>query len=185
MLIAIAIYKLDKEHTFQKVKLAQREKGLFNYDPLNFAENNIIAKLDSSMILNKIYSFQLNNEYYYVKPHADHSILTLMLSKKKLERAELNHLFNNIKIVYEKPAIQTTLDDIVTNPLGYIGKDILITEIQGQLDEVKAIAIDSINTLLARGETLDEIEQKTQQFVADSAIFVDRTKKLNSCCNLF
>ena len=54
-----------------------------------------------------------------------------------------------------------------------------------ELDETKLILLDSLDKLLERGESLDELVDKAKNLSATSALFKKKATDLNSCCILF
>lgn len=57
--------------------------------------------------------------------------------------------------------------------------------IKNELDESKIILINSINALLDRGDTLNDLMDKTENLSNESFIFKKKADDLNSCCNIF
>ena len=185
MLIAITIYQMNPTTgLFQKIKSTQSRQGFFYENPLEYVEANYLPHLSSSSLKQTIYSFEQDKYYYYIKALSEKPVIAVMMSKKMLDNSELMYLFSNIKTIYTKPTINHSLNDIVMNPFGYTGKDILISEASTRLAETKDIAIESINTLLSRNELLEDLQSKTDQFVIDTGDFRDEAKKLRRCCSI-
>jgi synaptobrevin family protein YKT6 len=59
-----------------------------------------------------------------------------------------------------------------------------IMSIQKDLDETKEILNASIDSVLKRGEALDSLIQRSEDLSANSKLFYNKSKKLNSCCIL-
>lgn len=59
-----------------------------------------------------------------------------------------------------------------------------ITRIQKEIDETKDVLLLSLDQIMKRGESLEELAQKTSELSAQSKIFVNKTKDMNSCCNI-
>lgn len=57
-----------------------------------------------------------------------------------------------------------------------------IQQIKTELEDTKTIIIESLEKLLERGESMDDLLAKTNNLKASSAIFADRANDLNSCC---
>lgn len=56
--------------------------------------------------------------------------------------------------------------------------------IQCELDETKKIMHKNIDTLLERGEKLDDLIEKTNQLSISSKQFYKQAKKMNTCCTI-
>lgn len=54
-----------------------------------------------------------------------------------------------------------------------------MTEIKNQLDESKMIILDSLEALLHRGESIDDLLIRSQQLEDSSFIFARKTKEMN------
>lgn len=57
-------------------------------------------------------------------------------------------------------------------------------KIQKDIDEVRGAALQNIDSLLERGEKIEDIIAKTQDLSEASKIFLINTKKLNQCCTI-
>lgn len=57
-----------------------------------------------------------------------------------------------------------------------------IAKIQQDLDQTNVLLYQSIQSLLRRGETLDQLLDKSNDLSLASQMFAKRAKKLNSCC---
>ena len=60
-----------------------------------------------------------------------------------------------------------------------------IDKIKTELEDTRVIILESIEQLLKRGESIDELQEKAEQLQASSAKFVDDAKYMNRCCKLF
>ena len=60
-----------------------------------------------------------------------------------------------------------------------------ITKIERELDEVRNIVVKSMDDLLARGETLDALMQKSNDLSESSRMFYRTAKKNNQCCKMY
>jgi len=59
-----------------------------------------------------------------------------------------------------------------------------ITKIHKDLDETKEVLVKSIDQLLARGEKLEVLAEKSNDLSYKSKAFLKQSEKLNSCCIL-
>jgi synaptobrevin homolog YKT6 len=57
-----------------------------------------------------------------------------------------------------------------------------ITKIQKDLDETREVMVQNIEKVIARGEKLDDLLDKTNDLSESSKVFVKRSKAMNSCC---
>lgn len=58
-----------------------------------------------------------------------------------------------------------------------------LTKIQGDLDETKIILRNTIESVLERGEKLDDLVNKSEELSLQSKAFYKTAKKTNSCCS--
>ncbi|GMH04471.1 hypothetical protein Nepgr_006310 [Nepenthes gracilis] len=59
-----------------------------------------------------------------------------------------------------------------------------LLKIQRELDETKIILHKTIDSVLARGEKLDSLVEKSSDLSAASQMFYKQAKKTNQCCNI-
>jgi len=59
-----------------------------------------------------------------------------------------------------------------------------VLKIQKSLDETKGIIIQSIDSLLERGEKLDDLVQRSNDLSFQSKAFAKKAEEFNSCCTL-
>jgi len=59
-----------------------------------------------------------------------------------------------------------------------------VLKVQKTLDETKEIIIQSIDSLLERGEKLDDLVQRSNDLSFQSKAFAKKADELNSCCTL-
>jgi len=57
-------------------------------------------------------------------------------------------------------------------------------KVQQELDETKVILHKTMDSLLQRGEKLDDLVTKSDMLSAQSKMFYKTSKKTNSCCYL-
>lgn len=60
----------------------------------------------------------------------------------------------------------------------------VITRVQHELDETKIVLHKTIESVLQRGERLDNLVDKSESLSASSRLFYKQAKKTNSCCIL-
>jgi synaptobrevin family protein YKT6 len=59
-----------------------------------------------------------------------------------------------------------------------------ISKVKAELDEVKEIMTRNIETVIGRGEQLDELVKKSEDLSAKSKSFYKASKKVNGCCTI-
>ncbi|KAF1948065.1 snare-like protein [Clathrospora elynae] len=59
-----------------------------------------------------------------------------------------------------------------------------VMKIQKELDETKIVLHDTIQSVLARGEKIDDLVAKSDGLSAQSKMFYTQAKKQNSCCTV-
>ena len=59
-----------------------------------------------------------------------------------------------------------------------------LLKIQRELDETKVVLHKTIDTVLARGEKLDNLVEKSSDLSMASQLFYKQAKKSNSCCGI-
>jgi hypothetical protein len=185
MLSAIGIYQDDPNTgKLRKIAFAQKDKDrLFPCNQLENLELNSLPITSNEVMPNTIQIFQEEKEYHYLKKDVEKNILMGIVSRKELEKIELFYLFANIKHVHVRGrAVATTLDNIIENPVGFTGQDILISKIKTTNAEVIDIMIDNIDLIIERGEKLEQIAAKTDTLRLNAITFEAETKKLRSCC---
>ena len=57
-----------------------------------------------------------------------------------------------------------------------------LTKLQSDLDEVKDVVLDTMDSLLQRGERLDTLVDKSDDLSRQSKVFYKQSKKANGCC---
>ncbi len=186
---AIGIYidcRKQKSGSFQRLNSSPQHKGgIFSSNPLSSVEKNTLTRVPPDLQAGAYYSSKVNDEYHYLSVSA-HNFLMVIVSRKEISQYELGFLFKNIEHAQVRPTVvRATLDTIVTNPYGFTGRDIQISAVLKQVEELKEIALDNMEKLLERGDKLEELQPKTIQLKASSKKFVDEAEKLNKCCWLY
>lgn len=59
-----------------------------------------------------------------------------------------------------------------------------MTKVQAELDETKIVLHNTIETVLERGEKLDDLVEKSEGLTLQSKAFYKTAKKTNSCCSV-
>ncbi|CCC08384.1 hypothetical protein SMACR_01930 [Sordaria macrospora] len=110
-------------------------------------------------------------------PIAAHSVLSKLMDQFLSEKpiATINAAKNDGDIPF--PAIEQYLRDYQdANNASSIAK------IQQELDETKIVLHKAIDSVLQRGEKLDDLVAKSSDLSAQSKMFYQSAKKQNSCC---
>lgn len=186
MLRAIAIYNEDLTVSFDS---APKKEGFFSYDPLEEFKEKVLPNLPKDIPSTKILSLKTSNlnDYYYLKNDRKENINMLIVSKNKLMDSEATNLFGNILYTHQtkdakKEEDKVTLNQIVSNPMGYTGRHIKTQKIFDTLDTTKDILQQNIEQLIQRGEKIDDLKQKSIELKDEAIRFDKGAKKLNSCC---
>jgi len=74
------------------------------------------------------------------------------------------------------------LDDMIANPFGFTGRDLLIGRVQDEMKAVIATMQDNLDKVIKRAEDLEELQKKTEHLSISAVNFEKEAKKLNSCC---
>ena len=57
-------------------------------------------------------------------------------------------------------------------------------KVQTELEETKVVLHKAIDSVLQRGERLDDLVEKSDQLSSSSKMFYKQARKTNSCCNV-
>lgn len=202
MLHALGIY-VQNGNELEKVNYAQQEKS----SPPNFAffqaeqkSLNQLENIESAlheedessnlkfyaiMEPNKVYRCKTSKEYDYLYKARIKSADTIFVisSKYELDPSEKAFLFKNMEHILIRPdTVKKSLDDIIANPQGFIGRDLLIGNIQDEMKEVIAVMQKNIDLVIKRGASLEDLKEKAIHLNESAINFEDKAKKLNSCC---
>jgi synaptobrevin family protein YKT6 len=58
-----------------------------------------------------------------------------------------------------------------------------ILKVQKEIEDVKEVMVENIDKVLARGEKIDDLVERSQSLDTASKNFYKKSKKLNSCCH--
>ncbi|GEM_PF-3640527 len=206
MLTAIAIYSYDENQItdlgiFKRIDFSQQStvKSIFQFNLLEDLEKKTLPKIAGKMhadvntaadaaaktktVTGSVMWRQENDEHHYLDTIHGEKILIAICSKKKLYAFELFNLFANIKHVYYRPEkVKTSLADIIANPVGYIGRDMLIAKVHQTNSEVIPLALKAVDKMLERGEDITVTVSKTIQLQDNANIYFEKTKTLKKRC---
>ena len=164
----------------QPIKIAP-ESNAFNFfqdDQKKFKET-ILPSFPLDISSDQISYFEIEREYFYARKMQDSNVV-IVSSKNKLEIKELAHLFVNISHV-QQGRLRQSLNDIVINPIGFIGRDLYTNKILEDVQELKNIMMEVINKVLERGEKIEILGAKTTELVQLSDTFKKKSSELNRC----
>ena len=198
MLRAIAIYIKDdagpNAGKLRKVQSAEQgglsalstnslfspsESYLKNIDKL-VLESDFYRTMRSGLL----YKFTpAEGEVDFIYQPTSQKIVIAICSRKRLDPSEKVYLFKNIEHIYRNPnGVQATLNDIINNPLGYTGRDILTGRIKEEFEELKKVMTNNIEIAINMSENIDSLKDKTVD-LSDKAVTFNRgAKGLNSYC---
>lgn len=195
MLIAIGIYQISLDEKTQQPSFNNLQTvppiktGFHTFDGLaNFREHTL-QKLDLSNDYDcNVISVDGRAEYHYTKKTSD-GLLIVIASKTMIdcsrERPELYRLQRNIELAYRYPErTRTSLQDILENMPGYIGRDILLDGIQASAQETMETALEALDKLIERYGKLELLQERTAALEKTTKTFKIKTEELNrwQCC---
>jgi synaptobrevin family protein YKT6 len=108
-------------------------------------------------------------------------LVAQQLLSKMMDEFESKHPYNT----YSSPsATSLPLPSLNTYVTQYQNSDEVdsIGKVQRELDETKQVLHKTIESLLERGEKIDNLVQKSDDLSAQSKMFYTQAKKQNSCC---
>jgi len=132
-----------------------------------FASNEIIKKYNENLMI-----VEYNNHYVYV--HSYHNQKAVVITNKALTKRIVLSLMLEL---FNKGAL--TKETI----LSYDKPD-KIEKIQKQLEETTLSLHQTIESVLERGEKIEDLIQKSGDLSNNSKAFYYESKKLNRCCSL-
>jgi hypothetical protein len=188
MIYAIAIYNLNQirnNGSFRKMnsaKQAQDSSSHFRYDPFEQLDKDTLPFfISADRQLYKVYDIKAKNEFHYCQKVAD-NIVVAVSTRTALDPIERVNLFKNIEhVCLRSEKLNVTLEDIIKNPMGYTGKDILIQKVQKDADATLEEAKLSVESLIRRGESLDDLKEKAENLKLGTDGFVNAIPS-TSCC---
>lgn len=190
MLRAIAIYERKEDGAFVQVQAVQKPGTLFfpNNDLRNF-EQTMLPKLAHNAELlsgEKMFSDKCNEEFYYADWIPERNRLLVVISERELFDVEPRYLLININHVDQRAdKVDTTLQDILRNPLGYTGRDIFTQALMRNVEDLKVVVLNTKNVLLERGEKIENLNEQAERLFASSVEFRERSQELKdsyTCC---
>lgn len=196
MIYAIAIYNVAaplQDGFFQKILSEQKGSSVqYLFDPFNGVNESLALFLEVQGRASKIYDIKSKDRYHYLQ-QISHDRVIAIVSKNPLDPMERVYLFKNTEHVYNafKKAEQSgdtstnlkiTLADIIKNPCGYTGKDVLIEGVKEGVEKVKEEALKAVDSLLMRQEGLEKTLEQAERLAIESESFNREATKLNACC---
>lgn len=190
MLRAIAIYDRKDDGEFDQVQAAQKPGSLFfSNTALSDFKKTILPQLVKDEKLfsgEKMFSNKCEEGFYYADwiPETNH--LLVVISERELFDVEPRYLLINVNHVDQRSdKVATTLLDILRNPLGYTGRDILTEALKRNVDDLKVEVINTKNILLERGSKIENLNEQSERLFASSVEFRERSEELKdsyTCC---
>lgn len=156
--------------------------SFFFRDGIKETVNSIIDKISKrieSLDKNILHIFQLEEIkgtilYIYI----EHSVTYYLIANDQLLKTTLFNILSDIKKLH-RDQIDALIDNFNDNPDHYKTK---VDQIKCQLNETTQILFNSIDKLLERGETLDDLVTRTNDLNDQSIIFARSAKMLNCPC---
>ncbi len=182
---AISLFNIDNNNNTYKNITVSKNLSDFNY----FSRYYINEFLDFTIdLLVKSYQnnpsqfilipqkYDMNIIYFYLQKFNDR--ICVIITDNDYPKRCVNILSKNIINNYNdtldlnKIIIESKQPENVDN----------LMKIQKDLDETKIILIESIESILERGQKLDDLVKKTTLLSDSSKTFYSRARKMNSCC---
>lgn len=204
MLRAIAIYdRNEQDGTFTRKEAAEKP-GTFlipNRD-LKYFESFVLHQCNNNQdllsgdviftskrepvkgILSMFYDAN-DTEYYYGQYIPEEKYLIILISTRELFDKDSDMLFRNVNNIYQNRIPNTTLATILTNPIGGLGRDMLLHETRKNIAETKKIALKAKAAAEVRGEEIQTLSNNADDIFDKSQTFKLRTKDLEpsyTCC---
>jgi hypothetical protein len=189
MLYAVAIYTSpqDSSEEFKKIQFSQLNKSrLFPSNDLKSLEEMTLKRLPKPLEA-IIYHVRIEDELHYVKRGNNNTVLAIV-SRKDLDEKELSYLFGNIEHTQHADRatkLKISLDLIIQNPLGYIGRDALTGRINDDIEKIKGKMRENIELAIRNRESIDELTKKTIILEESAGDFHKKAKELNSCSSRY
>lgn len=191
MLRAIAIYDCSNVNKPKLLASAQQDKSntLFTSSQLeNFETNSLgtflkkIAETNpSSIIISDTYISQ--DEFQYVTKLPADSFFIVICSRKFLYAIEVMNLFFNINYQIKKSDdMNSLLNDVIINPLGYLGHDKKIDHVLAEVEKTKGILLEAVDKAIENSKKNELLSQKADELKNASINFHRQSKKVNPCC---
>ena len=191
MLRAIAIYEYNNEdESFKSIDVAVKPGTLFfPNNALSDFEQTTLPKLQENgrlMSGDKMFDDKCGEEFYYLQWIPERTHLLVVISERELFEMEPHYLLINVNHVdVRSERVRTTLNDILRNPLGYTGRDLITHSLLEDVGELKALAINTKNLVMERGERVETLAEKSERLYVSSVEFQNRAEELKnsfSCC---
>tara|TARA_R110000868_G_scaffold116452_4_gene310060 strand:- start:233 stop:829 length:597 start_codon:yes stop_codon:yes gene_type:complete len=182
---AVAVYEKNKDDQYMPVKSAS--DSIYKKSYLRTFEQDSLPAILDQLASNQLYANQSGRYFHYAKYNADTGHICVLVSERELHDVEPHYLLINVNHVDQRSrVVNTSLDDIVKNPLNYTGKDIQLGGVKEQVAATKVVLLKTVEGVLERGERLEILEEHTVRLVASSEEFRKSATALNSgCCGQY
>ncbi|HTM64077.1 MAG TPA: hypothetical protein VL360_06205 [Gammaproteobacteria bacterium] len=191
MLRAIAVYEWDRQTgNFNRICEVEKPGSVFapNHDLAYFDGNSLPELRTKAGLLSgeKIFSDLSVTEsvYYYARFVPDTNHLHVLISRKELHDLEPYYLLVNVNHA-EQGKVSFKLTEILRNPIGYTGRDMLPGEVLQKIEKVKVEALNAKAALDERGEKVETAQQRSEVLFGKSLRALDNANRVNdemSCC---
>lgn len=193
---AIGIYNDSQRdfNGFHKVNFAPEKSStphysasaatLFTFDPLVHIEETLRATpnpLQPHQVYDRHFKNNTHSEFQYIMKTTD-DLVVAICSRQKLQPNELQYLFRNIMHAHLRSKnTNITLQNIIDNPLMFIGRDAQIASLKQNVDETKQIMLENLDKMFNNMEKTEALVEKTENLVDLSETFRKKSAKLNTC----
>jgi len=185
---AVAIYRDPEGNPRLRKNIAQAPSKdaikLFGDNPCTNFEKHTLPILPAVLEQDRTYETQSHGEQSYVKkiPGDDFFMMLCFDLKKSPEPKEIHYLFINLRHAFLKPSL-VKMNDLLTNTLGFIGKDRAVTQLQQEMEELKESMLHHVNIALENSAKVDALLEKSDSLQLESVRFNRQAAQLNrGCC---
>ncbi|XP_077218800.1 VAMP-like protein YKT61 [Tasmannia lanceolata] len=140
--------------------------------------------------------YSVQHEEYKVHAYNRNGLCALAFMDDHYPVRSAFSLLNKVLDEYQKNFGESwrTVQEDATQPWPYLNEALTkfqdpaeadkLLKIQRDLDETKIIIHNTIDSVLARGEKLDSLVEKSSDLSAASQMFYKQAKKTNQCCTI-
>lgn len=162
-------YNLNDFYFFMRGKIEDTIKKV-SPELIKYVKLNSGYKINQTIEKHNFVAYILSSDKFYI-------VLTDDIYHERVALTLL-HTLKNLK--FNKSEFDNLFDSYL-NP----GENDKILKLQSELDATKLVLLDSIEALINRGESADELLKRTEVLKDSSFLLRKKSNELNSCCILF
>lgn len=185
LILAIGIFNTNSENRSSLTcvkKLPTPAISMFTHE-IDRVNKHLDQFIKEDTSTSSLYFFSDDRHHHYYLKWISDTQLAVICTKTPLNEKEAAYLLINIKnaLLYQQ-ASGVTLEDIYMNPLGYTNRDHLPDHVRQSIQEVKEIMLKNIDSMLQRGEAIDQLVTQTDNLAYVSGLYRERSRTLNNSC---